>query len=325
MNKILIIRFSSIGDIVLTTPVIRCLKTQLPDTEIHFLTKKANHSLLKANPYISGIWSFDDNFKEMIPQLKGESFSYIIDLHKNFRSRYVIFKLGIPFESFPKLNLRKWLLVNFKINTLPEMHLVDRYFISLQRLKIRNDGKGLDYFIPPDEEVDVSTIHPSINQGFIAFSIGGRHNTKIFPEEKVIEVCNGTSRPVILLGGPTDHDRAEMILHRTGPHVFNGCGKYTINQSASLVRQSHLVITNDTGLMHIAAAFHQPIISIWGNTVPAFGMYPYLPEEFCKNSKIFEVKDLSCRPCSKLGYDRCPKIHFRCMNDQDIDGIIANL
>jgi len=325
LKKVLIIRFSSIGDIVLTSPIIRCLKTQSPETEIHYLTKKQNHSILTANPYLSKIWLFDDNFSELIPELKAGNFTFVIDLHKNFRSRIVILKLGKPSDSYPKLNFRKWLLVNTKINILPEIHIVDRYFRAVQKFKIRNDGQGLDYFIPSEEEVDLSGIFPINEADYIAFSIGGKHNTKIFPEEKIISVCNAIDRPIILLGGVENKERAERIISQCGTNVINGCGKFTINQSASLIRQSGKVITNDTGLMHIAVAFRKPVISLWGNTVPAFGMYPYLPEAFINNSRIFEVKNLSCRPCSKIGFDRCPKHHFRCMNDQDVDLIINSL
>jgi len=324
-NKVLVIRFSSIGDIVLTSPVIRCLKNQYPGTEIHFLTKKQYHSVLNSNPYISRIWLYDNNLKILIPQLKAENFNLIVDLHKNVRSGFVVLNLGKPSVTFPKLNLRKWLLVNLKINILPDIHIVDRYFRALQKQGIRNDGKGLDFFIPPDEEVDFSKIIAGNEKEYIAFSIGGRHNTKIFPEEKIIAVCRSIKKTIILLGGSEDQARGDRISGQCGANVINGCGKLTINQSASVISQAAKVITNDTGMMHIAAAFRKPIISLWGNTVPAFGMYPYLPEEFWKNSTIAEVKNLSCRPCSKLGYDRCPKNHFRCMNDQDIDLIIKIL
>jgi ADP-heptose:LPS heptosyltransferase len=324
LTKVLIIRFSSIGDIVLTSPVIRCLKSQSPATEIHFLTKKNHQSLLNHNPYISKVWLFEDNFRELIPLLKAENFSFIADLHKNFRSRYVISKLGRPFAAYPKLNIRKWLLVNTKINFLPDVHVVDRYFRALRKLNIHNDDNGLDYFIPQEEEVDISGI-PGQETGYIAFSIGGKHNTKIFPEEKIVALCKRIEKPVILLGGAQDKERGDRIAAQCGGNVINCCGKYTISQSASVIRQSGKVITNDTGLMHIAAAFRKPVISLWGNTVPAFGMYPYLPEEFSRISRIFENKNLSCRPCSKIGFDSCPKQHFKCMNDLDVDLIFRSL
>lgn len=325
MKKILIIRFSSIGDIVLTSPIIRCLKGQMPGVEIHYLTKKEYFPLLQSNPHLSKIWLYDNNFGELIPLLRAENFDFIADLHKNFRSEYILFRLMKPHHSFPKLDLKKWLLVWFKIDRLPQIHVTDRYFEALKPFGIINDGKGLDYFIPENEEVDIGKFGLSHETGYIVFSIAGKHNTKLFPEEKVVRVCKEMNRPVILLGGNEDKARGERIQFQAGSHVMNGCGMFSINQSASLIRQAEKVITNDTGLMHIAAAYKKPVLSIWGNTVPEFGMYPYLPEDRKQNSYIFEVKGLSCRPCSKLGYDHCPKGHFRCMNDQDLTKIIIIL
>jgi ADP-heptose:LPS heptosyltransferase len=192
----------------------------------------------------------------------------------------------------------------------------------VNRLNILNDGKGLDYFIPSAEEVALNLLPEPFREGFITFVIGGKHTTKIFPEEKVAEVCHKISRPVVLLGGKEDEERGRRIELLAKGAVYNACGRFSINQSASLIRQARQVITNDTGLMHIAAAFGKTIISIWGNTIPEFGMYPYLEGKEYPRSLISEVKGLSCRPCSKLGFDKCPKGHFRCMVDQDIDAMI---
>jgi len=322
IHKVLIIRFSSIGDIVLTTPVIRCLKKQIPGIEIHYLIKKQYHEIISTNPYISKFWLFDDNFHELIPKLKSENFDFIIDLHKNFRSAYVRLQLKRPASSFPKLNLRKWLIVNLKINILPNVHLVDRYFKALKPLSISNDEKGLDYFIPGEEEIDLSSLPVVFRSGYIAFVIGGKHSTKILPDDKVATLCKNLGYPVILLGGKEDRERGNNIISQTDDKVFNACGIFSISQSASLVRQADKIITNDTGFMHIAAAFKKPVLSIWGNTIPGFGMYPYLPLEYRERSSIFEVRDLSCRPCSKIGFSACPKKHFKCMMDQDLETII---
>jgi len=325
LKKILIIRFSSIGDIVLTTPVIRCLKTQLPDAEIHYLTKKQNYSLLQENPFLTRTWLYEENFKELLPRLKAEKFDFIVDLHKNLRSFYILLHLRKPYGTFQKLNLKKWMIVNFRIDHLPRIHIVDRYFTAVKSLGIINDRKGLDYFIPSGEEVELSVLPDPFRLGFIAFVIGGKHTTKMFPEEKVIEVCRKVSRPVVLLGGKEDIERGNRIEQLAGFTVFNACGRFSINQSASLIRQADKVITNDTGLMHIAAAFGKTILSIWGNTIPEFGMYPYLEGKENAVSGIFEVKGLSCRPCSKIGFEKCPKDHFRCMNEQDVDAMINTL
>jgi ADP-heptose:LPS heptosyltransferase len=185
----------------------------------------------------------------------------------------------------------------------------------VRKLKVVNDAKGLDYFIPSADEMKIGQLFPAAGEtDFIAFVIGAKHVTKSLPEHKIIFICNKIVSPVILLGGLEDREKGERIASEAGGHVFNACGKLNINQSASVIKQASMVITHDTGLMHIAAAFKKEIISIWGNTIPEFGMYPYLPENPSK-SHILEVKGLSCRPCSKLGYDICPEKHFKCMEE----------
>lgn len=314
MKKILIIRFSSIGDIVLTTPVIRCLKNQLPDAEIHYCVKRQYINVLEANPYIHKIHCLDDSVYKLASELRKEKFDQIIDLHNSLRSsllKLLIFKTAY---TFPKLNLKKWLLVNAKVNVLPDKHIVDRYFKAVLKLRIENDGKGLDYFIPADDKFSQSWLPERFHDGYIGFVTGGRHYTKIFPAAKVLEVCRLLKLPVVLLGGMEDHENAEIIARALPEKVLNACGKFSVNRSAAIVKQARLIITNDTGLMHIAAAFNKNMISLWGNTVPAFGMYPYLPVNSNAASVIFEVQGLSCRPCSKIGYGSCPEKHFDCMN-----------
>lgn len=314
MKKILIIRFSSIGDIVLTTPVIRCLKQQLSNVEIHFLTKTQYLPVIENNPYLSRIFSIKQKIDEVLFELNNQDYDYIIDLHKNIRSQGVVFKLQKPSSTFKKLNFKKWLLVNLKFNRLPDIHIVERYLKSVEFLGIKNDGAGLDYFLLEKDLIDITSLPKQFQNGYIGWAIGGNHNTKIYPAEKIIQVCNEIKSPVILLGGKDDFEKAETIKNVIGDKIFNACGKFNINQSASLVQQANKIITNDTGLMHIAAAFKKDIISLWGNTIPGFGMYPYMPD--CDNkSSILEVKTLKCRPCSKLGYRKCPKKHFDCMNE----------
>jgi len=311
-TKILIIRFSSIGDIVLTTPIIRCLKQQLPGAEIHYLTKKQFMPVIQANSYIHKIHVLDKSLKLLIPELVSEKFDHIVDLHKNLRSAYVILHLRRPFSNFSKLNIRKLLLTRFKINCLPPIHIVDRYFKAVRCLGVKNDGRGLDYFIPEKEEVPMTSLPLTHQKGFIGLVIGGKHATKQLPDDKIISVCQKINRPLIILGGKEDFPVGEKVKAAVGDLIFNACGKFSINQSASIVKQAERIITHDTGLMHIAAAFDKEIVSIWGNTVPEFGMYPYMPLN-PEKSTIVEVKNLACRPCSKIGYESCPKKHFNCM------------
>lgn len=319
MPKFLIIRFSSIGDIVLTSPVVRCLKQQMPDAEVHFLTKKSFASVIEHNPFIDKKIYLDGELSALIPELKEEKYDYIIDLHHNLRTLNLKRKLGVKSFSFNKLNFEKWLLVNFKINRMPDVHIVDRYMETVKSLGVVNDGKGLDYFVGTQIESPIEKLPKGFQNGYIAFVIGAKHNTKKLPAEKIISICKKINQPVVLLGGKEDFEEGEKInsqLAIDNKQVFNACGKFSLNESALLVKQAGKVITHDTGLMHIAAAFKKEIISVWGNTVPEFGMYPYYGD-FSVSNLQSRVSNLPCRPCSKIGFDKCPKGHFKCMMDQD--------
>ena len=319
MVKFLIVRFSSIGDIVLTTPVIRHLKNQVEDAQVHFLTKKSYASLLDANPYVDKVLSFDGDMKSCLRTLKMEEYDYIIDLHHNIRTARI--KMGLKRMDFSvkKLNALKWLYVNFHVNKLPDLHMVDRNLATLKLFMEEQDKLGLDYFIPEAENVDLAKLSPEFTSGYMALALGAQHETKKLPLESLISLCEKLSFPIIILGGPEDKKTGEILVKALpGKTILNGCGAYSIHQSASLVQQSRVLITHDTGLMHIGAAFGKKIISIWGNTVPEFGMYPYRANPA---SVQFEVDGLKCRPCSKIGHQTCPKKHFKCMLNQDLDGI----
>ena len=308
--KILFLRFSSIGDIVLTTPVIRCLKQQAPGVEIHYCTKRKYQALIAHNPYIDKCHYLDDDLTELTDQLRSEDYDFVIDLHNNLRTKLIKYRLGKRAFSVDKLNLRKWLYVRFKANVMPPVHIVDRYMNTLSWLEVINDGKGLDHFIAADEHVPLSRLPHTHRMGYAAYAIGGQHATKRLPVARMIELCHQLNGPVVLLGDQRDWAVGEVIRAELGDQfIYNACGSFSINQSASLVRQAQVVFSHDTGLMHIAAAFGKPIVSIWGSTTPQLGMYPYKTRHL-----VLENTSLGCRPCSKIGHDKCPLGHFNCMN-----------
>jgi len=198
---------------------------------------------------------------------------------------------------------------------------------------IENDGGGLDYFIPAGDELKPNDIPTSHQAGYVGLVIGAALATKKLPVHKLKEICERSQYPLILLGGPEDAAVAEQLAAIDPIRIYNSCGKFNLNESAALVRQARLIVTHDTGLMHIAAAFKRPVVSVWGNTVPEFGMYPYYGDNFLSNYgargvlpyDIFEVKGLSCRPCSKIGYKKCPKGHFKCMELQSPEGLVDTI
>lgn len=319
MVKFLVVRFSSIGDIILTTPVLRHLKTQVAESEIHFLTKSAFALLLVSNPYVDHIHSFDGDMKKCIREFRKQEIDYVIDLHHNARSARLKFGLKRMDFTVRKLNWKKWLYVNLKWDRMPDLHMVDRNLDTIRTFISERDEGGLDYFIPEKDEIKLSDLPEAFRNGYIALAIGAQHVTKKLPLDSLIKLCKELKHPVIVLGGPTDQEVGARIASALPESpILNNCGTYNLHQSASLVKQSTVLITHDTGLMHIGAAFHKRILSIWGNTVPKFGMTPYRAHP---SSQQFEVADLRCRPCSKIGYQSCPKKHFKCMMEQDIAGI----
>lgn len=326
LKKLLILRFSSIGDIVLTTPVIRCLRKRYPKAIIHFLCKTKFANILEANPYLDKIHHFEKDISSILPILRKEGYDVVIDLHKNLRSIRLRKALNVKSYSFHKANWAKWLMVNLKINQLPKQHIVLRYLEATKPLDVSYDGGGMDYFIPKRDIFRPTEFDLAKNEPFIVFAIGAAHATKRLPINQIKAICSKVKQKIVLIGGPGEKDIGKEVTNSIS-NVINSCGKLSLHQSADAVRQSILVLSHDTGMMHIAAALGKKIVSVWGNTIPEFGMYPYYSGDLTfntftnKKSKIIEVKDLSCRPCSKIGFSNCPKGHFKCMNSIDIEEV----
>jgi|TARA_B110000090_G_scaffold95728_1_gene107881 ADP-heptose:LPS heptosyltransferase len=320
--KILILRFSSIGDIVLTTPIIRCLKLQIPEAEVHYLTKDKYTSLLKHNPYIDHLHCFADGEESLaLEKLKVLSLDVIIDLHKNTRTKRIISQLSLPHYTFRKLNIKKWLFVNFKINLLPKKHIVDRYFDGIASLNVKNDNNGLDFFTSTSAKK--SEALADLPSEYYTLAVGGTYFTKQITRTLILSIFKRLNKRIVLLGGgASDEEKALKVLSDSGSnHLINKVNKLTLEESAIAIQNSKGLFTGDTGLMHIASAFSVPIHTLWGNTHPDFGMYAYRPA----GTNIYNHQVLlSCNPCSKLGSDYCPKGHFKCMNLQNVEQIVKN-
>jgi ADP-heptose:LPS heptosyltransferase len=319
-KKILVIRFSSIGDIVLTTPVVRALHQQL-GAEVHFLTKMAFAPIVQCNPHIVRVFTLSDDFSNLIRDLKQEEYDYIIDLHHNIRTKRMKIALGKPSSSFYKLNFEKWLLVHTGVNRLPDVHIVDRYMETVAPMGAQNDELGLDWYIPENKKVDIGAEFGVPVGNYVAFVVGAAHATKCLTTDQIISICHQMKSDVILLGGKDEMDKANQISASvTTGSVKNGCGRFDIFETTSILQQAGSVITHDTGLMHIAAALQKHQVVVWGNTIPEFGMYPYYGKAL-KKWISFEQQELTCRPCSKLGFPKCPKSHFKCMLGHDLKAI----
>jgi ADP-heptose:LPS heptosyltransferase len=313
-KKILIIRFSSIGDIVVTTPVVRCLKNQM-DAEIHYLVKPSFAHVIRENPYIDKIHTLKNKISQTISELSAENFDLIVDLHKNLRSYRVSMALGVKTIRYEKLNFEKWLAVNFKTQSLPKnKHLADRYFDSLKEIGVTDDGEGLDYFILPEDEQDALELTKKFPK-YNVLVMGATYYTKRIPIPKCQEIIEASQYHVILIGGKDVQDISKELNDLYPEKVIDFCGKVGLGVSAGITKHAQKVITGDTGMMHIAAALKKETEVFWGSTMPDFGMYPFYGKKHPDRSKNFEVLNLSCRPCSKLGHHSCPKGHYKCMMD----------
>lgn len=321
--KFLIIRFSSIGDIVLATPAIRCLKQQMPGAEVHFLTKKKFKAVTVANPYIDKFHYFDNDFSETIKAIRTEEYDYIIDLHKNLRTLRLYFETDTKTKwlSYRKLSVQKFLLTKWHINTMPGIHISKRCLNALESLGIKDDGRGLDYFIPADEAIKNTDLPLSHRMGFMVMVIGASFYTKKLPVPKLQELCQSINHPIILIGGKEDIPEAEAIAAVDPIKIYNACGKFSLNESADITRQAKLVISHDTGLQYIACAFQKKVLAIWGGTSPKLDVEPFYGTSQEAKHINYIVHALPCQPCSNFGTRTCPKKHFKCMLLQDVNAI----
>jgi ADP-heptose:LPS heptosyltransferase len=435
--KILVIRFSSIGDIVLCTPVFRWLKSNLPESEVHFLTKGKFKQVVHGNPNLDRVFEWENAADKS--EMFSTDYDLIVDLHNNLRTRLVKWRFwGVPTRVLSKENVQKMLLVGRSKNRLMYYLLKFRWiqqlffgfsgdgnsaelgssrhssgdlvetnsgygnsaelgssrhssgdlvetnsgygnsaewsttkyrlavinivvrnlsllgdlksheaFLDLNSTGVVSDSSGVLYgsdivksdstaFIPSSSELELDffveepAIALKLPEKFAALILGGTYATKQMPLELLVKILNELKGSVVLLGGPAESNLAENLVSmlnrlesKVELNILNYCGKLNLNDSAWVASKSSVVVSGDTGMAHISAALGCNLVMVWGNTVPEFGMVP--PVKQGANSHHFNVLDLDCRPCSKLGFDSCPKQHFRCMNGQDSQAIRASM
>ncbi len=311
INKILVIRLSSIGDIILTTPLLRRLHAAYPDARIDYCTKPPFVTLLGSNPRLSKIYTTE--------QLPSERYDLVVDLQNNHQSRTIVGSIHATQKvKYSKENWKKWLMVQCKLNLYStSQSVVNRYQAALTKLKVTDDIEGCELYLSASEK---AFAEPCILAGkkTLALCFGARHFTKRFPPRRFAALLSilftDDSVRVLLLGGKEDASQALEIVNALPlsfrSKVVNLSGSCSLMQTAALLEQCDAVLTNDTGLMHMASAFGKKLFVLFGSSSSVFGFLPYHTPY-----QLFEVEGLACRPCSHIGRDRCPKGHFRCMND----------
>lgn len=315
-NRVLIVRLSSLGDVLLTTPLIRTLH-QRYGAMVDFVVRREFASPLQGNPYIGNLWQLErtnDGMDEMKILLEERRYDAIIDLQNNMRSWRLLHHLDTPVLRVKKKNREKFLLVNFHINKLEEVPPVPVRYAEAAGIEL--DEKGLDLFIP-------AAVTPPLPGGkWIGFCPGAKHFTKRWPEEYFLELAQKVTAEgyrAAFFGGRDDRDICTRLAAQL-PGSIDASTDNDLHTIAAGMRQCKAVVCNDSGLMHTVAAAGTPLLALFGSTVREFGFTPY----GVRNS-IFENNSLNCRPCSHIGKASCPKSHFRCMTDLKPDRAFEHL
>jgi ADP-heptose:LPS heptosyltransferase len=316
--KILIIRFSSIGDIILTSPAVRYAKNEL-QAEVHYLTRLKYQELVNSDPNIDKVFLYDNNFSVLARILRKEKYDLIADLHKNILSFAFRTALNRKSHTLQKWNISKWLMVNFK-KKIEVPHIVTRYLETTDKDYQAGFNDSTEIFFTEGTVLPSEIEHTA---PYYCFSLGAMHNTKKIPADLAARIIQNVDYPVVLIGGYDVISEADDIKDKLGDMVINLCGKLSLSESAMVIKNCKTVVSADTGMMHMASALGKEVHAIWGSTVPEFGMTAYYGTN---NSKSINYEiELACRPCSKIGFEKCPKKHFNCMKQQDHLKIASNI
>lgn len=326
--KVLIICGESIADVVFSTPVIRAIKVELDDVNLHALFPLGISFLADENPYLDHVHRYEKgSFRKLLRDLKQQKFDIVVNLRTDWTSRLLCFLLFTKTYTYNSTRWKQWLMVNLKINQLPNLHHVDKMILALKTLGVKGDELGLDYFIPEKDKVLMEWLPEEFRKGFVAFAISAPYSTRKLPVDRMIELCDKINKPIILLGSAEDATTGEVIntFFQRGLSVvwekgllelnkktivYNACGKFNFNQMASIIKQSWAVFTFDNDFVPVASAFRKEVFALWGNTILLFGRYPYRTK-----FTVLESNSVACRPCSVHGFNKCPKGHFKCMRD----------
>jgi len=317
-KKILVVRFNAIGDIVLTSAVVRALA--LAGHELHYLCKKALVSLVENNPHIKKSWGFDNNWTTLVELLKAEKYDVILDLHNNIRSLKLRKALGLSALVFKKNRVNDVLITRFKFARKQRQHIVNRFMDTASTLIEDSFDIKTEFYFPKGKSYDDLEL-PDGN--YICIAVSTAHHTKNIPSPSLKALIKNLDSNIILLGGPGDREIAKAI-HHGGPNskIIDYAGKLSIDESAYVISKSKLLLTGDTGLMHIAAALGVSVAVVFGSTHPILGYTPFYGSNHIKHAFI-QNDELTCRPCTRQGRESCPKGHFKCMKGISVDKIVS--
>ncbi|MBI3005335.1 MAG: lipopolysaccharide heptosyltransferase II [Ignavibacteriales bacterium] len=329
-SKTLVIRFSSVGDIVLSTPLLRVLRKRFPEGQVDYVTRKEYAELVRSNHNLNVTYEYDAatgfaGLRKLKQRIVAEKYDLIVDIHDSLRSKYLrSFRAGTETVAINKRKFERYMLVQRKENLYKEVvSVADRYIEPLLRFGVENDGNGLELHIPDEVLFGVSGKIAKLNLSRFEKVVGlcpsSRHFTKRWPAERFAEVgarfAKEHAAKVLIFGGPGDTELCSSVESRIASSegvekVTSLAGQLSLLESAAAMQLCDVIVTNDSGLMHLAAAMQKKIVALFGSTVREFGFFPV-----ATHSVVVEREGLPCRPCSHIGRSSCPEGHFRCMKE----------
>ena len=318
IKRVLVIRFNSIGDLILCSPVIRQLNKS--GYEVDFLVKENYKYIVKDNPCISKLITYQGNFWECLKILRSRRYDHIIDLHNNLRSRLFTAALLKPVSRFQKKPLEDFLLTRFSNFRTQRKHVVFRFLETLKPLisEIPESPK-LEYHGLGDLPVGFE-----LPDDYVAVSIASAFATKDIPEDHLLKVFNSLPHQFVLLGSMKDLPLADrLIAQASNANVFSAVSILNLHQTASVIEKASVLLTGDSGLMHMASALGTATVSVFGSTHPILGYTAFHKPEI--QDSIIQNNVLNCRPCTKQGRNGCPKGHFKCMRDISVEELLAKV
>jgi heptosyltransferase-2 len=323
--NVLAVRFSSIGDILLTTPLLRAIRRRHPAARITVLTKQAYLPLLSHNPHLNRVIGLepDRSLASLAAELRGEPYTHRLDLHGSLRSGLLRALVPGRWSGYPKHRVARALLIHGKRNRYRDRRPVpERYFSAARHLDITPDGGPPEFFLGPDAEQEAAdwlgTAGFAPKRPLIALAPGAAHATKRWPLEHwqgLVERIVSDGFDVAVVGGPGDAHLGTVLAISAEGRVASAAGVLGLQGTGAVVRRAAALVSGDTGVMHMATGVGTPVVALFGPTVEPFGFFPY-----SKRARVVELT-LSCRPCSSQGGPRCPLGHHRCLRDLHPDTV----
>ena len=314
MLRILCVRFSSIGDVLLTTPLVRALHRRHPDAELYFVTKQAMAALVVENPHLTQVIELGakERIADLARRLRVLRPTHALDLHGSLRSAALRWLVPCQWSGYSKRKFARTTLIATKVNVYGKpVPIPERYFEAARDLDVQPDGGPPEFFLAPAARAHMAHWLAEVGldpRPFAVIAPGAAHATKRWPIphwQALTDRLRQLGYGVVAVGGAQDRELVDAL----GARVINVAGEFTLQETGACLARAAVLVSGDTGVMHMASGVGTPVVALFGPTVEPFGFFPYT-----KRATVLE-RDLSCRPCSAMGTERCPLGHHRCLQD----------